>query len=59
MLKSLLISLGLMKAPRPARGYLAASSIVGVTPVLLFLAWTYRDDIAYMFDRFRHRSHAG
>ncbi len=51
MLKKLLIALGLRHAPPPIRRYLIATSVVGVVPTALILAWRNRRRIASMLRR--------
>jgi hypothetical protein len=45
MLKQLLITLGLRKAPAPVRTYVAASSLVGAVPALAYVAWKNREQL--------------
>ena len=52
MIRSLLIYLGLRKAPLPVRNYMAASSAFGALPVAAFFAWKYRDQIKQGIRRF-------
>ena len=43
MLKKILLTLGLAKAPAPIRTYVVASSFVGAVPALAWVAWKNRD----------------
>lgn len=52
MIRSMLVYLGLRKAPVPVRNYLAASSMFGAVPVAAFFAWKYRDDIQGAFRKY-------
>lgn len=45
MIRSLLVFLGLRKAPAPVKKYIAASSVFGAVPTAAFFAWKYRDQI--------------
>jgi hypothetical protein len=51
MLRSLLVNLGLRKAPTPVRNYVAASSLFGAMPVAAFFAWKYRDALKHGVQR--------
>ncbi len=51
MLKKILLTLGLAKAPAPVRTYFAASSFVGVVPALAYVAWKNRDRLRSMLRR--------
>ena len=55
MLKKLLLTLGLAKAPAPIRTYFAASSFVGAVPALAFVAWRNRAQLKALFQRVTHR----
>lgn len=52
MIRSLLVYLGLRKAPLPVRNYVAASSVFGALPVAAFFVWKYRDEIKQGVQRF-------
>jgi hypothetical protein len=56
MLKRLLISLGLSKAPVPVQRYVAASSFVGGVPALAYVLFKHRRDLASLVQRLRSRS---
>jgi hypothetical protein len=56
MLKTILVQLGLRKAPTPVRTVAALSSLFGTLPVAAFFAWKYRDRIAAMMSRYTHAS---
>ncbi len=58
MIKHLLVSLGLAKAPAPFRSYVAASSFVGVIPALAFVAWKYRANIRPLLGKLVAPRHA-
>ena len=45
LLRSLLVRLGLAKAPTPIRTYLTASSLIGALPAAAFFGWKYRNEI--------------
>ena len=45
LLRSLLVRLGLAKAPTPVRSYLTASSLIGALPAAAFFGWKYRNEI--------------
>jgi len=45
LLRSLLVRLGLAKAPTPIRSYLTASSFAGALPAAAYFGWKYRHEI--------------
>lgn len=57
MLRSLLVNLGLAKAPAPIRSYVTASSFFGVLPAVAFVGWKYRSQIADFARRLNARRH--
>lgn len=51
MLKKILLTLGLAKAPAPVRSYFAVSSFFGAVPALAYVAWKNRDRLRSVLRR--------
>ena len=54
MLKKILLTLGLAKAPAPVKTYFAVSSLFGAVPALAYVGWKNRDRIRSVFQRATH-----